>query len=136
MAINKTLQSIVFSGILALGAIGCNTPDRSVYEFNDKIGDEWVHFHSQNSFFGTKNNILTITSLDGKKRRYVDDVENDLVLEYVQIIENGKIQKYDFTLSFPDDLTKEVNIVAQSQFNYYLRLITETKTSNALEKLE
>ena len=130
MKIRETLTSIVLAGALALGTAGCG--NHSEYVYDGKIGEDQVKFTEKIHVFTHNHNILTVTKSDGRVIRYLDLLENDLKLEYVEITTKEKTIVY----TAYDKVGKPILEEAQKQFDAYTQLIIKTRTDQGLENLK
>lgn len=119
----KTLTGIVVAGMVALGAAGCNVTHPE-YSFNGMIGEEQVCFYETNA---GRTNTLVVVRENGNKIEFVDDVGDDLKLEYVSITVGGNKSTYSIDSKNP----KIVDVVekAQKEFESYLSKIMEIQTA-------
>ena len=125
---NLTLAGLV--GVLALGSAGCGAIN-SQTSYDGEIGEDHVTFTRQEYIF-TSDNFLTVTKADGRVIVYVDDLNDDLRLEYVEITTDGQTTKY----TAKDEVGMPILEEAQNQFDDYLRLIIEIRTNEGLENLK
>jgi len=121
MAVRKTLGKFLLYGTL-LGLTGCYSVN-SPYDYNGKIGKDWVTFEKTNYITGPDRSLLEVIKSDGRVINYVD-WGSDLELESVIIKKNGKVTEYAKNNEIGEPVLKE----AQKQFDIYLRQIKEIKT--------
>ncbi len=125
----KTLNKILLFciGILpSLSFSGCSRSQEE-YSYNGKIGEEKVEFKEEKRLFFQDNNYLAVTKKDGRQIIYVDNLNEDLKLDYVTIL----FEKEGITY-IKDEIGTSIIKEAQKQFDEYLIQIKEL---NAQEKL-
>ena len=98
------------------------------YDYNGKIGEDWIHFYEER--FGTRN-ILQVSKSDKSIIYYVDDLNDDFKLEYVEILKDGETHRY-----MNNEIGREVLKKAQKQFENYLEKIIKIKKEEGIEKLK
>ena len=118
---NKLHKLLFGAGVLAIGLNGCSR-DYSQYEYNGRIGNEFVKFESKDDLGLFCDNTLTVSKADGKIVIYEDYMFGDLKLEELQIIDGGR--KIIYTNNFFG--IKKIN-EAQKQFDNYLESILKIK---------
>ena len=109
------------AGIFTFSLNGCSR-DYSQYEYNGRIGNEFVKFESKDDLKLFCDNTLTVVKADGKIVIYEDYMFGDLKLEELQIIDKGR--KIIYTDNFSG--IKKIN-EAQKQFDNYLESILKIK---------
>ncbi len=125
MKTRKNLTKLAL-GALALIGVSC-IHGHPEYSFNGNIGEEQVEFYENGS-----NNYLKVERVDGTIIRYSDYLKNDLKIEYVQIIKDGKNKRYSKSHPFGEDMLEE----AQKQFDAYLDTIKAINYQKALESIK
>lgn len=97
----------------------------SRYNFKGYIGENYIEFGTKKRIFGENTNYLI---LDDNKTLtlFIDNKNNDLLIDKIKIIEQGKIRE----ISNFDELSIEEAIIIinrQFDFNESLEKILETK---------
>jgi len=130
----KRLTSLVLAGALSLSLAGCDysSPSPSRHEYNGKIGKEHVKFEEKKYWIWPKANILTVQKSEKLSIIYSDVDGNDLNLDYIEIIKNGKITKY----TLDDTVGKVVLKEAQKSFENYLQKIENAKNIEKEAKIK
>lgn len=133
MTVRNVLRNIGLVGVLALGS-GCgNDNNYRHYNFDGKIGEDYVIFESKVSGWGfIDDNVMTIRKPDGRVIECMDCDDEDLKLDYVKITKDGKTIKYTGN----DEIGKPVLEEAQKLYDNYLSNIKTIKTSEGLNYLK
>ena len=114
MSVKRTLLEILLAGAL-LGSSGCNRTDHSQYDYHGTIDNNIVTFYERKYMGNRDENILIVTEPDSTTTEYVDDIGDDLKIEYSNTSKHDQITRHS-----PNGET-------QKKFDYYLRRIKETK---------
>lgn len=128
----KLIRKLGRLGFILLFSTQCYTIRPSVYNFEGNIGEEKIKFQKRGYPLVEDDNILTITKPNGAIVRYVDNKECDLKLDYIEIINSGKTNKY----TLDDEVGKAVIKEAQKKFDLYLKEIKTRKIEDALNNLK
>ncbi len=129
MEIKKTFGRL---GFILLLSTQCYTMRPSVYNFEGNVDKEKIKFSKGGYFMVEDENILTVTKPSGDIVRYVDSKECDLKLEYIEIINSGRTNRY----ALDDEIGKIVVKEAQKKFDLYLKKIKTRKIEDALDSLK
>ncbi|NCN51826.1 hypothetical protein GW931_02340 [archaeon] len=118
----------MLSGALVIGGCQCNGTYNGL-EFNKNIDGEEVNFNSD----GMNNkNILTVKKRDGKIIKYIDNLGDDLRVDYVEITKDGKTNTY----SWKNAIGEAVIWEAQKEFDKYLEKVKRSKIFECLRDLK
>lgn len=113
MANYKTLNTVL-AGALALGS-ACSTV-QPIYHYNGKMGLEEVHFYETQEENEKPVNVLEVTRQDGTTIKMYDRDGNDLMVDDLEITNNGNTVKYT-----KNDLGRDIIQEAQKQFDAYVK---------------
>ena len=129
---NRTLASIAILGLCGLCISGCKDPGFA-YRYSGDIDGEnvWFTTGERSSVHNSHTYTLAVKKSNGKVIEYVSNLGNDLVLEAVNVVEEGEVRTYNKVI--PDQ--KPVVEQAQKDFNDYLKKILEAKAKEQKEKL-
>lgn len=118
-SLKNLMLGIGLAGIIGSCKVNQGTSSTSVY--NTKIDEDSVRYVRVLS----KKNIKNIIEVNkpGKSILYYDSFGNDLVIESVEVIENG----YPRVFYNHNEIEKPVVDEAQKQFNNYMKKINDPK---------
>ncbi|MBI2673636.1 hypothetical protein HYX19_05215 [Candidatus Woesearchaeota archaeon] len=125
----KKLMGTVLAGALTL--TGCAV---SPYEYQGIINEEFVKFESTSLLGLLRANRLLVRKPDGRTIIYLDSYGNDLKLDYILIKNTSDEPAIYESITHEGEIDKKVIELAQTIFDYYLKLIDEAKKKEDYEK--